>query len=57
MALTKVINCSCKNEYQDKLYGMNKRLGNVKSDKSDSDTARCTSCGKEVKFKFITIKK
>lgn len=57
MALTKVINCSCKNEYQDKLYGMNKRLGNVKSDKSDSDTARCTSCGKEVKFRFITIKK
>lgn len=57
MALTKVINCSCKNEYQDKVYGVNKRLGNVKGDKSDNDTARCTSCGKEVKFKFVTIKK
>lgn len=57
MALTRVISCSCKNGYQDKVYGVNKRLGNVKGDKSDSDTARCTSCGKEVKFKYITIKK
>ena len=29
----------------------NKRVGNVKGDSLDSDTARCTSCGKEVKFK------
>lgn len=55
MALTKVISCSCKNEYQDKVYGMNKRLGNVKGDKSDSDIARCTVCGKEVRFRSTSV--
>ena len=55
MALTKIINCSCKNEYQDKLYGMNKRLGNVKGDKSDSDIARRTVCGKEVRFRSTSV--
>ena len=39
MALVKIITCSCE------------RVGNVKGDSLDSDTARCTSCGKEVKFK------
>lgn len=51
MALVKIITCSCENEYQDRMYGKNKRVGNVKGDSPDSDTARCTSCGKEVKFK------
>ena len=51
MALVKIITCLCENEYQDKVYGKNKRVGNVKGDSFDSDTARCTSCGKEVKFK------
>ena len=55
MALTKVISCSCKNEYQDKAYGMNKRLGNVKGDKPDSDIVRCTVCGKEVRFRSTSV--
>lgn len=51
MARTTVINCKCNSGYQDKMYGVNKRLANVKGDKPDASVARCTICGKEVSFK------
>lgn len=40
----KVINCSCNHPYQDKRYGIGKRVGN--STKKEN-TYRCTVCGKE----------
>lgn len=53
MASTTIINCTCKHEYQDKLYGTNKRLANIKF---NSDKATCTVCGKEITTR-ITSKK
>lgn len=47
MARTVIIRCNCKSEYQDKVYGNNKRVANVKGDKADSTKYRCTVCGKE----------
>ena len=51
MARTIVINCKCNSDYQNAVYGTNKRLANVKGDKPDASVARCTVCGKEVSFK------
>ena len=51
MAHTTVINCKCNSDYQNAVYGTNKRLANIKSDKPDASVARCTVCGKEVSFK------
>lgn len=45
MASTTIISCTCKHEYQDKVYGTNKRLANMKF---NLDKATCTVCGKEV---------
>jgi uncharacterized protein (DUF983 family) len=42
--MTLVTNCSCQNDYQDKLYGKGKRLFNG----CIKDKWRCTVCGKEV---------
>lgn len=58
MAKTTVITCNCNSKYQDTVYGINKRLANVKGDSKDSYEATCTVCGKEVRFKNpITIVK
>ncbi len=40
---TKVLPCSCKNEYQDKTYGEGKRLHNPGAGK-DSIAFKCTVC-------------
>lgn len=37
--------CTCKNEYQDKQYGIGNRVMNKFKDKFDNDVARCTVCG------------
>ena len=44
---TKVISCTCQHEYQDKVYGKNKRLANKTQKGNQKDTYRCTVCGKE----------
>lgn len=43
---TKIISCQCKHEYQDKLYGNNKRVYNktVKGTTPDTQGYRCTVC-------------
>ena len=35
------IQCSCKNPYQDKIYGVGNRMANP----TNKDEGRCTSCG------------
>lgn len=42
---TKIITCDCKHEYQDELYGKNRRVAN-KVDTKDKDEYRCTVCSK-----------
>lgn len=45
---TKVQGCSCKSEYQDKVYGQGMRLMNLTAGSDESKRkARCTVCGKE----------
>lgn len=56
MAKTVVITCKCESQYQDMVYGPNKRLANVKGDKNDSSTARCTVCAKEATFRQTAAK-
>ncbi len=38
--MTKIMECTCKHDYQDATYGKNKRVFN----KMQSDTYRCTVC-------------
>lgn len=42
----KIINCSCKNEFQDARYGRGKRIAN-QTKKGDGVLYRCTVCLKE----------
>lgn len=43
------INCACKHEYQDSLYGVGVRIANTTptSDKHPTFTVRCTVCAQE----------
>lgn len=45
--MTKVMQCSCVSEFQDKEYGKNMRLFNAIG-KDQNDGWRCTVCGKEI---------
>lgn len=48
--MTKEMQCNCKSEFQDQLYGKNMRLFNSRGDNKGKTTGyRCTVCGKEVK--------
>ncbi len=40
---TAILDCTCKNEFQDKMYGKGKRVHNVLAKKSTFDY-RCTAC-------------
>lgn len=46
--MTKELNCTCKHEFQDEMYGKGKRLFNQMGDSGKK--WRCTVCGKEVSF-------
>ena len=46
--MSKVMNCSCKHEFQDHQYGKGMRLFN-EIGKDQKSGYRCTVCGKEVK--------
>ena len=40
---TVILNCDCVSKFQDKTYGLNKRVHNLKK---AGDKANCTGCGK-----------
>lgn len=40
--MTKVVQCDCVSEYQDRRYGIGRRVAN----KTDNGDFRCTVCGK-----------
>lgn len=44
-----IMQCSCHNEFQDRLYGHGRRVHNMKKEvpKGVSQPYRCTSCGRE----------
>jgi len=44
---TIVINCDCKHDNQDLLYGKGRRVANYKGGESTSNKCSCTVCGKE----------
>ena len=39
--------CDCKNEYQDKVYGVGQRLHNESDKSASKHKRRCTVCKKE----------
>jgi hypothetical protein len=41
-----ILKCTCKNEYQDKEYGKNKRVHN-RTEKVEGKMYRCTVCSSE----------
>jgi hypothetical protein len=44
----KIIDCTCKHEYQDKTHGKGKRAANPCNNKTKTKVAhRCTVCGKQ----------
>ena len=46
-----ILQCVCKHEFQDKQYGVQKRLYNIvkhSGDKVDKTIKRCTVCGNEI---------
>lgn len=43
---TKIIKCTCHNEYQDKVYGQGNRVGNRTKQNANGKDYRCTVCGK-----------
>ena len=45
MAATKVMQCSCKSDFQDNLYGKGMRLFNLRDEKKHPGEATCTVCG------------
>lgn len=53
MAKTQVIKCTCKHEYQDKKYGVGRRLMNatLKSKANNTIVYRCTVCKTELNGK------
>jgi hypothetical protein len=46
--MTKIIKCTCKNQYQDEKYGAGMRVCNSTVDPGKNGY-RCTVCGKENK--------
>ena len=47
--MTEVIQCTCKSEFQDELYGKGMRLANTMG-KDKPSGYRCTVCGKEYRL-------
>lgn len=46
--MTNVLGCSCDNKYQDRIYGINRRVHNKMEKKAGtSDIWKCTCCGLE----------
>lgn len=46
--MTAIKRCTCKHEFQDKIYGLGMRVMNYLSKKTgNAQVVRCTVCGKE----------
>jgi hypothetical protein len=46
--MSKIVSCTCKHKFQDKMYGKGKRVTTKSSDKGKNAVVyRCTVCGKE----------
>ena len=54
--MPKVMQCNCKHDSQDQLYGKGMRVFN-EIGKTGNDGYRCTVCGKEIKEGGSTKKK
>ena len=52
--MSKVMNCTCEHEAQDKIYGKNQRLFNEAG--KDGNKYRCTVCGKLTDVKVVKPK-
>jgi hypothetical protein len=53
---TVILPCACRNEYQDKKYGEQKRVHNLMTSKI-FPTYRCTVCGNERQYGSADVKK
>ena len=53
MAKVQVLKCTCKNDYQDRVYGKGRRVMNYTTKSKSNDTAvyRCTVCKSELNGK------
>jgi len=49
--MTVIKECDCKNDFQDKTYGSQKRVFNLTGKCDTSGEARCTVCGKIIKVR------
>jgi len=41
---TRIFNCTCENEFQDKTYGPGRRVANQGNDSGNREVYRCTVC-------------
>ena len=45
MAATKIMRCNCTSEFQDKLYGKQMRVINLRDSSKHKNEGTCTVCG------------
>ena len=53
MSGTKLITCKCNHEFQDNLYGISKRIGNVNE---NGEKVKCTVCNNILTIKTTSKK-
>lgn len=46
MSETRILKCGCPSEYQDKVYGRNRRVHNMAGDARGTRMWRCTGCSR-----------
>ena len=47
MSATKIFKCNCKHAFQDKIYGVGRRVFNKGAGKN-TEVWKCTVCGKQI---------
>ena len=55
--MIQIAQCTCKHDYQDKIYGKNMRLMNTTGTDDKPTGYRCSVCGKEYRNSDIRKKK
>lgn len=55
--MTNILQCNCKNEFQDKTYGKGMRLMNSIGPDDKPTGYRCTVCGREYRNSDVKKKK
>lgn len=49
--MSKIANCNCESEFQDKQYGKQRRVFNEATKKgAEKEKCRCTVCNREIKI-------